>query len=135
MAINTDELALHPQTQLQLQRFMQHPPHALLLLGVEGLGKQHLVTLMVHEMLGLASGTDVMKYPYLRIVRPQEGKVSIGIEAIRDLQHFTSLKLPGSTHTLRFIVIPEAHLLTTEAQNALLKLLEEPPQDTTFLFE
>ena len=41
--------------------------------------------------------------------------------------------LGNGSGTHRVIIIEHAHSLTTEAQNALLKLLEEPPLDTAIL--
>jgi hypothetical protein len=128
-----DELALHPQTNAQLQQFLQQPSHALLLRGVEGMGKRHIALALIRNMLRIPSGSDVLGYPYLKVVVPEKDKLSIGIEAIRELQHFASLKLPGAADTQRIIFIPEAHTITGEAQNALLKLLEEPPQNTHFV--
>lgn len=127
-----DNLALHPQTSVHIQRFTQRPSHALLLIGPSGSGKQSLA----HGIMGdILQVSDVASYPYLKIVLPEKDKSAIGIEAVRELQHFASLKVPGhgAARTRRFILIPEAHNLTTEAQNALLKLLEEPPQDTHFI--
>jgi DNA polymerase-3 subunit delta' len=43
------------------------------------------------------------------------------------------LKLPANARNWRIILIENAHNLTNESQNALLKLLEEPPQQTIFL--
>lgn len=56
---------------------------------------------------------------------------TIGIESIRNLRSFTSrrpLKNPSKQ-----VIICDAHLLTLEAQNALLKLLEEPPDYLTMI--
>lgn len=55
---------------------------------------------------------------------------TIGIEMIRDMQKGIPFKpLKGEK---RSITIENAQLLTPEAQNALLKLLEEPPLHTFF---
>ena len=53
---------------------------------------------------------------------------SIGIEEIKKVQKSLFLKPIQSPY--KMIVIQEAHLLTIEAQNALLKVLEEPPEKT-----
>ena len=53
---------------------------------------------------------------------------SIGIEDIKNIQEKIFLKPLKSTNKL--IIIEDAHLLTPEAQNALLKVLEEPPAHT-----
>lgn len=58
----------------------------------------------------------------LMISRGDEG--SIGIERIRELTHYLQLRAFQGT---KKAVILEAQDLTTEAQNALLKTLEEPP--------
>ena len=57
---------------------------------------------------------------------------SIGIEDIKLMQKKIFLKPIKSD--LKAIIIDEAHLLTTEAQNALLKILEEPPAKKQYLF-
>lgn len=57
-----------------------------------------------------------------------EAKEAIGIEEIRNLQKKIFFKpLKGKN---KVTVIKDAHNLTIEAQNALLKLLEEPPANT-----
>lgn len=56
---------------------------------------------------------------------------SFGIQNVRDMQKVAMRKpLRGNKKAL---IIPQAELLTPDAQNALLKLLEEPPLGT-FLF-
>jgi len=58
-------------------------------------------------------------------------KDSLGIETIKQLQEKVFLKpLRGAD---KAIIIPDAQTLTIPAQNALLKLLEEPPEHT-YLF-
>lgn len=53
---------------------------------------------------------------------------SIGIEDVRNFQKQLMLKpMRGESKAL---IIKDAHILTTEAQNALLKTLEEPPNHT-----
>jgi len=51
---------------------------------------------------------------------------SIGIEAIKTLINFLNLTSPQR----KIGIIDDAHFLTFEAQNALLKVLEEPPKNT-----
>ena len=56
---------------------------------------------------------------------------TIGIEQIRNLQKTLFLKPIRSK--IKACIIKHAHNLTIEAQNALLKILEEPPQDTIII--
>jgi len=69
----------------------------------------------------------------LLIASVEENKSSIGIEKIREIQKFLSQK-PYENNT-KLVFIEEAHLLTVQAQNALLKTLEEPPVFATIILE
>ncbi|HXS15484.1 MAG TPA: hypothetical protein VN711_05105 [Candidatus Saccharimonadales bacterium] len=56
---------------------------------------------------------------------------SIGITEVRNMQKTLFLKPYQGEE--KAVILEDAHLLTTEAQNALLKVLEEPPS-STYLF-
>lgn len=58
-----------------------------------------------------------------------ENQNSIGIEEVRELERILSLKPFAKPPKIAII---QAELLTTEAQTALLKTLEEPPGETIF---
>ncbi len=64
---------------------------------------------------------------------PKEEALSIGIADIRPWQKNLFLTPLSSPFTIG--IIPNAELLTTEAQNALLKTLEEPPKHTKIYIE
>lgn len=61
----------------------------------------------------------------------KQNTASIGIEDIKQMQKKIFLKPIKSEQ--KAIIIDEAELLTIEAQNALLKILEEPPAHTLIL--
>ncbi len=61
-----------------------------------------------------------------------KGSLSIGVEVARHLQSFLSLSVPSGSW--RVIIFWHAELLTRQAANALLKLVEEPPANVLFLF-
>lgn len=65
------------------------------------------------------------------IERDAEAKSSIGIEEVKNMQKKIFLR-PLKSKT-KAILIEESHLLTTEAQNSLLKVLEEPPSNTIIM--
>jgi len=74
---------------------------------------------------------DAPNYPYLTVVG-LEDKASIGVEQIRKLQGDLMLKAANPSGQ-RVILFDEADKLTTEAQNALLKVIEEPPESTILI--
>lgn len=125
-----NRIVLHDLTAAHASRFIAQPSHALLLVGAGGIGKRHVAEHIARNLTGIEG--DIAGYAYLHVVEPEKDKTAIGIERVRDLQQFVKLKLP-TDQPWRIILIAEAGGLTTEAQNALLKLLEEPPERTVFL--
>ncbi len=121
-------LVLHPTTQVQLERIVKAQPHALLLTGSDGMGKGIIAQKITSDILE----TKLDTYPYVRVVKPDEKSI-IAIEAIRNLQQFIRLKTPGKRDIRRIIIIEHADRMTNEAQNAFLRLLEEPPADTMII--
>jgi DNA polymerase-3 subunit delta' len=123
-------LALHPTTKSQLVSITSSPPHAILFVGLPGLGKRSLAVATIEAILSIK---DFSSYPYSLIMEPTEDSRSISIDQIRKLEHFLSLKVASSKPINRAVLIEKAGLLTIEAQNALLKTLEEPPEGTVII--
>ena len=67
--------------------------------------------------------------PFHKIFIPKAN--SIKINSIRDIKKFLSLNYHEVGY--RLILISDAHLMNDEAQNALLKDLEEPPENVIFI--
>lgn len=125
------DLIIHPQTEVQLKAFMASPVHAVLLAGPTGIGKRTIAQTLISQLLGIAPD-KLPAHPYFTLVEPDE-KGTISIEAVRTVQKRLQLKTTGNAPLRRAILVENAQCLTTEAQNALLKLLEEPPADTIFV--
>lgn len=123
-------LVLNAYTARQLESYVEHPAHALLVTGSEGIGKGAVVRQLIVRLLAIEP-EHLQSYPYFIHLEP-ENEHLISVEAIRDLQHDMTLKLPTDSG-LRIALIEGAQYLSAEAQNALLKLLEEPPENTFLL--
>ncbi len=61
-----------------------------------------------------------------------DGASNRGIDEIRNLRE--TVKFKPATGRFKIYIIDEVHMLTTEAFNALLKTLEEPPPHVKFVF-
>lgn len=64
-------------------------------------------------------------------IERDKDKQSIGVEFSRIIKE--SLYIPPNDGEKKFYIVREAHLLTPQAQNALLLSLEEPPEYVMFL--
>lgn len=126
------DLVLHAATERQLASFGAAPTHAVILVGPTGSGKRSLAIKLAEEALELPSG-GFADHPYTMTIGLEPDKKLIAIEAVRQIEQFISLKVPGASRFDRAIIIEDAHLLSLEAQNALLKTLEEPPEGTLLL--
>ncbi len=120
------DLVLHDSTRAAVEQFSAAPVHGLLILGSAGSGKKTVALAVIEEKIGPLSNN-----PYFLHITA-EG-TSISIETIRRLQEFVKLRTTGQATWRRAILVEDAHLLTIEAQNAFLKLLEEPPADTLII--
>ncbi len=76
------------------------------------------------QCISIANGTNI---DVLEI----DGASNRGIDEIRDLREKVKLSPAGALK--KVYIIDEAHMLTTEAFNALLKTLEEPPSHVIFV--
>ena len=131
---------LHPKTAAQLDAVRADPQGSVIFHGKHGIGKataaRELASLLncAGDMPTQCSNCRqiaVGNFPDFIWVHRGD-KASISIELVRGLTAALSLR-PYRANAVRVVVIDEAHLLTHEAQNALLKLLEEPPPATLIL--
>lgn len=121
------DLLLHPETKRQFELLRANPTHAIMITGRSGSGKRTIA----EELLRSIFGNNLDSHPYLLRIAPMTNTITI--EQIRELQNFIKLKTTGTARIRRAILIENAHLMGIEAQNALLKTLEEPPHDTVLI--
>jgi len=121
------ELLINPTTEQQLANFVAAPSHAVILHGPTGAGKFTLALQLAADLLQ-TNRDSLQSHAYVLVLRE-----NLGIEAVRELEHFLSLKVPSQAAVHRAIIVEDAHRLSVEAQNALLKTLEEPPVGTVLI--
>jgi DNA polymerase-3 subunit delta' len=106
--------------------------HAYLITGAPGSGKEALAA----ELASLVNGTpakDIFsaKAREVFIARPESKSRRIVTAQIRALEH--ALQMRAADGRRKVAIIPDADRLQTEAANAFLKTLEEPPKDSLLL--
>lgn len=125
-----DELPLAPTTEKAVKAYLKSPSAVLILHGPAGVGKRQLASRILANILQIVQD-KLITYPYLVSLEPE--KDSISIDQVRSLQSALIRSVPGDQPIRRAVLIQDAHKMTTEAQNALLKSLEEAPVDTVFV--
>lgn len=108
--------------------------HAYLVEGAPGSGRYLLSRTLCAVLSGDLRDAERIRgelCPDIHVIEPPQGRRTIGIDQIRSLRTAASIK-PSELEFQAFI-IRNAHLMTVQAQNALLKLLEEPPGPSIFL--
>lgn len=123
------------------QLFYRHEqnqmPHALLLAGVEGMGKQEFAAFVAAAMLcenitasgacgecGACHQLKAEAHPDYRYVSHEEGSEVIKVDAIRELVDWLHLTPNGSSY--RVALLNNAEAMNRNAANSILKTLEEP---------
>lgn len=132
MKSELNDLLIHPKTRLSLEGFLTKPSHALLITGVPGSGKRTVSMMVASKLLDITPAA-LDSYPYFIHVRKQPDDKEIGVEMVRQLIKSLRLKAPGTKNIRRVVLIEDADFMSTEAQNSLLKSLEEPSVETVFI--
>ena len=119
-------------TLLKNARNNGRQPHALLFTGAPDAGTHRLALTLAAELNGArATGLEGLQHPNCRVLRPGSKIRTISIDAVRSVEPFLALRADeGAT---KLIIIDEADRLLTEAANAFLKTLEEPPPQTLII--
>lgn len=134
----------HAKTWVALARDPGRLPHALLLHGLAGLGKRAFARRLAEWLLCFAPDAEgacgrcsscqrsaAGAHPDLLWVTPPEDSRVIGIDQVRGLRDFVALR--PHTATRKVVVLEPADAMNISSANALLKVLEEPPESSSLL--
>lgn len=150
MGANRESMILpYPWQQSEWQRLCEQLdskklPHALLLTGQKGIGKQQFATAFAwlllchapqnHTPCGACRGCLLNlagTHPDLCVIAPEDGSKVIKIQQVRELTDFVANTAQQGGRKL--VLIHPAEAMNGNAANALLKSLEEPAGDTVLL--
>ena len=120
-------------------------PHALLLQGPAGVGKERFAAALAAALLCTGRGarleachvcaecalTGAGSHPDLHWLRRPEDRKTISVDQVRELAE--RLSMTSMRRGRRLAIVSPAHAMTINAQNALLKTLEEPASGTLLL--
>lgn len=141
---NFDEVVGQPHVTRTLQNAIRsnRVAHAYLFTGARGVGKTSVARILAKSIncegatdsppcnacsncreITLGNSVDVLEI---------DGASNRGIDSIRELRETVRYRPAKSRR--KIYIIDEVHMLTTEAFNALLKTLEEPPDHVLFIF-
>lgn len=128
-------MAFTPQVALEYLASAQKRSrlaHAYLITGAPGSGKRELAAELAHRVNG-APAEEIFagSAPDVHLASPESKSRRIVIEQIRSLEH--ALQMRASDGRRKVAVISEADRMMTQAANAFLKTLEEPPNNSLLL--
>ncbi len=105
--------------------------HGYLFAGEEGVGKFHFAKNLAEKIAEKNNSGTINIYPDILIIEKEEESRQITIEQARDIGKFLNLRpqILGK----RMVIVLKIHFLKQEAQNTLLKTIEEPPPDSLII--
>lgn len=119
----------HEVQKVYLRRVLEHGKraHAYAFLGPQGAGKMTIAEHFVANLLGVTR-EQLTTHPDVTLLGREEDdkgnkRQTISLEVIKEACERLGL---SAVHSLKVVIIDDADMMTLQAQNALLKTLEEP---------
>lgn len=121
-------MLIHEKTKRVLEAYIHRPSSSVILESSMHSGIDEITEILASKLLG----KHHTSHTFTVDVTPKSN--TIGVEAIRELKSMLLTKI-GGDKVGRLAVIKHAEHMTVEAQNALLKLLEEPTDNTVIVLQ
>ncbi len=121
------DVLLHNRTSKRISQLINTNTQSILITGVVGSGKETIA----YEIAQKLTGQSAKSNPQILLIKPENGVILI--DSIRKISKFILLKTHGQKAIRRVIIIVDAERMKRDAQNMLLKTLEEPPSDTAII--
>lgn len=115
------DVLLHNRTSKRISQLINTNTQSILITGVVGSGKETIA----YEIAQKLTGQSAKSNPQILLIKPENGVILI--DSIRKISKFILLKTHGQKAIRRVIIIVDAERMKRDAQNMLLKTLEEPP--------
>lgn len=119
---------VNPKTELLIEGFITNPSSTLMLVGNTQSGVEDIIKNVCSRLLLKENKQNIIE------VYPEEDK-GISVEQIRDLKLKLSTKANKSTSVSRIAVVYALDEASKEAQNAILKLIEEPVDSSVLILQ
>lgn len=130
---------------IQESRQQGRMPHALLLTGPLGLGKEQFAQEIAQALLCESNTPEggpcgqcrscqlyaAGSHPDMTIVEPLEGKKNIAVDQVRELSSYLNLKSQYGGN--KVVILAPAEAMNVNSANSLLKTLEEPSEGAVLL--
>ena len=126
---NLDEIVGQDHVTMVLRRALEKDrvAHAYLLTGPRGVGKTSIARIMAHEINDLPYTDETSHLDIIEI----DAASNTSVDDVRDLRD--KARIAPVSAKRKIYIIDEVHMLSKAAFNALLKILEEPPEHIVFI--
>lgn len=111
--------------------------------GAKGLGKHNAARVFAAALVcdnikeapcgecAMCREAKALSHPDIIYVKPEKDKATLGIEPVRNMINECMIKPFYKRH--KVFIIDDGDIITPQAQNAFLKLMEEPPDYAVFI--